>query len=103
MSEAENQANSSTEASTDRFAEAIAIILEGNGMGDRASLKPQGITECAKDASDNRLVSAELGVRRFFLTLSPALKGRLVGEDRIEDDEVRIHFAVNPIGEPLKK
>lgn len=103
MSESENQANSTPEANTSPFAEAIAIIFEGNGLGDRATLKPQNITECAKDAGENRLLTAELGVRRFFLTLSPALKGRLVGEDRIEDDEVRIHFAVNPIGEPLKK
>ena len=36
------------------------------------------------------------------MTLSPALKGRLVGEDRIEDDEVRIHFNTNAIGDPLK-
>lgn len=103
MSEADNQAELNKAEDTSRFAEAIAIILEGNGFGDRATLQPQNILECAKDGGENRLLSAEIGIRRFFLTLSPALKGRLVGEDRIEDDEVRIHFAVNPIGEALKK
>jgi hypothetical protein len=49
------------------------------------------------------LLRGDVGTRRFFVTLSPALKGRLVGEDQIEDDAVRQHFGVNIIGETLKK
>jgi hypothetical protein len=86
-----------------RFAEAVAKILEANGLGDRASVMPTTVIECAKDALENRLLAADVGTRRFFVTLSPALKGRLVGEDRVEDDEVRQHFEVNIIGESLKK
>lgn len=86
-----------------RFAESIAKILEANGLGDRVSLTPTMVIECAKDAGDNRLLLAEVGTRRFFVTLSPALKGRLVGEDNIEDDAVRQHFEVNVIGGTLKK
>jgi hypothetical protein len=86
-----------------RFAESVAKILEANGLGDRSSLMPTTVVECAKDANGNRLLQAEVGTRRFYVTLSPALKGRLVGEDRVEDEEVRQHFDVNIIGETLKK
>ena len=86
-----------------RFAESVAKILEANGLGDRISLTPTTVIECAKDATENRLLLAEVGTRRFFITLSPALKGRLVGEDNIEDDAVRQHFEVNVIGGTLKK
>lgn len=85
------------------FAEAVAKILEANGLGDRPSMMPTTVVECAKDGGDNRLLLAEVGTRRFFVTLSPALKGRLVGEDGIEDDAVRQHFEVNIIGGTLKK
>ena len=91
-----------TSASIDQFSEPIAIILESNGIGDKATTAPSQIVECAIDASGNRLIRADFGTRRFFMTLSPALKGRLVGEDRIEDDEVRIHFQTNVIGDLLK-
>lgn len=86
-----------------RFAEYVAHILEANGLGERISLLPTTVVECAVDASGNRLLLAEVGTRRFFVTLSPALKGRLVGEDNIEDDAVRQHFEVNVIGGSLKK
>ncbi len=86
----------------DQFSEPVAIILESNGIGDKAKNAPSQIVECAKDPIGNRLIRADVGTRRFFMTLSPALKGRLVGEDRIEDDEVRIHFNTNAIGDPLK-
>ncbi|MFN7930969.1 MAG: hypothetical protein U0Y68_24190 [Blastocatellia bacterium] len=86
-----------------QFAEAVAKILEANGLGDRFSMMPTMVTECAKDAGENRLLLAEVGTRRFFVTLSPAMKGRLVGEDNIEDDAVRQHFEVNIIGGTLKK
>lgn len=82
-------------------ADAVAAILEANGLGDRAILASAQISECASDAGGNRLLLAEVGNRRYFVTLSPALKGRLVGEDRIEDEEVRLHFSVNIIGSPL--
>lgn len=82
------------------YADAVATILEANGLGDRAALLNAALAECACDAGGNRLVRAEVGKRRYFVTLSPALKGRLVGEDRIEDEEVRLHFGVNLIGEP---
>jgi hypothetical protein len=81
-------------------AEAIATILEANGLGDRATLLNANVKQCTADAAGNRLMTAEIGNRRYFVTLSPALKGRLVGEDRIEDEEVRLHFGVNIIGEP---
>ena len=81
--------------------EAIAAILEANGIGARASLKVGKIEERASDAGGNRLLRAEVGNRRYFIVLSPALWGRLVGrEDGIEDDEVRAHFNVNYVGEP---
>ena len=85
------------------FAESVAKILEANGLGDRASLMPSVVIECALDANGNRLLRGDVGARRFFVTLSPALKGRLVGEDQVEDDAVRQHFGVNIIGEALKK
>ena len=91
-----------SEFSVDELIEPIAIILDSNGIGDKATNAPNQIVECAKDATGNRLIRADVGIRRFFMTLSPALKGRLVGEDRIEDDEVRIHFNTNAIGDPLK-
>jgi hypothetical protein len=91
-----------TPTSIDQFSEPVAIILESNGIGDKAKNAPSQIVECAIDATGNRLIRADVGTRRFFITLSPALKGRLVGEDRIEDDEVRIHFNTNAIGDPLK-
>lgn len=97
------QSQEPTEADSNPFALPVALILEANGLGDRASLLPTDVTECAVDASNNRLLRAEVGTRRFFVTLSPALKGRLVGEDRIEDDEVRQHFEVNVVGDSLKK
>lgn len=103
MSDQTNPADQNDPQDALRFAESVARILEANGLGDRPSLMPTSIVECAKDALENRLLVAEIGARRFFVTLSPALKGRLVGEDRIEDDEVRQHFEVNIIGETLKK
>jgi hypothetical protein len=80
----------------------ISLILESNDIGDKATMAPSLVKVCAKDSEGNFLVSAEVGFRRFFMTFSPALKGRLVGEDRIEDEEVRIHFNTNIIGDPLK-
>lgn len=85
------------------FAESVAKILEANGLGDRASLVPSAVKECAKDYNGNRLLRGDVGARRFFVTLSPAFKGRLVGEDQVEDDAVRQHFGVNIIGETMKK
>ena len=85
------------------FAESVAKILEANGLGDRISLTPSVVIECAVDTNGNRLLRGDVGTRRFFVTLSPALKGRLVGEDQVEDDAVRQHFGVNIIGEALKK
>jgi len=86
-----------------QYAEAVATILEGNGLGDRNDLIAEQIEERARDAGGNLLLRAEVGNRRYFVTLSPALRGRLVGEDRIEDEEVRIHFEVNIVGDPLPK
>ncbi len=85
------------------FAESVAKILEANGLGDRVSLMPTVVIECAKDDNGNRLLRGDIGTRRFFVTLSPAFKGRLVGEDQVEDDAVRQHFGVNIIGETMKK
>jgi hypothetical protein len=85
------------------YGDAVAAILEANGLGERATLANAQVTECTTDAGGNRLLMAEVGKCRYFLTLSPALKGRFVGEDRIEDEEVRLHFGVNIIGEPLAK
>ena len=85
----------------DPRATAITAILEANGVGDRASLKIKSIEERASDPGGNRLLLAEVGNHRYFVVLSPALRGRLVGtEDGIEDEEVRAHFNVNLIGEP---
>lgn len=81
--------------------DAVASILEANGLGNRSALASADLTECACDDGGNRLLLAEVGNRRYFVTLSPALKGRLVGEDRIEDEEVRLHFGVNVIGNVL--
>ena len=103
MSEPLSSTNQDEQQDTLRFAEPVAKILEANGLGDRVSLMPTAVIECAKDASENRLLLAEVGTRRFFITLSPALKGRLVGEDNIEDEAVRQHFEVNIIGGTLKK
>lgn len=103
MSEPTNPTEQHDSDDTLRFAESVAKILEANGLGDRISLMPTTVVECAKDAGDNRLLLAEVGTRRFYVTLSPALKGRLVGEDGIEDDAVRQHFEVNIIGGTLKK
>lgn len=103
MSVETNSAHQNEQQEASPFAEAVAKILEANGLGDRQSLTPSTVTECAKDAGENRLLLAEVGTRRFFVTLSPALKGRLVGEDNIEDDAVRQHFEVNIIGGTLKK
>ncbi len=102
MSESTLGTSNAGEFSVDQLIEPIAIILDSNGIGDKATNAPSQIVECATDASGNRLIRADVGTRRFFMTLSPALKGRLVGEDRIEDDEVRIHFNTNAIGDPLK-
>ncbi len=86
----------------DCFLAPISQILESNDIGDKATMAPSQVKVCAKDSTGNFLVSAEVGFRRFFMTFSPALKGRLVGEDRIEDEEVRIHFQTNIIGDPLQ-
>lgn len=103
MSDEIAQSSPDSQQVNSQFAEPISIILEANGLGDRMKLSPNNIIECAKDTGNNRLLMAEVGTRRFFVTLSPALKGRLVGEDRIEDEEVRQHFEVNLIGMSLKK
>ena len=103
MSEELSQTEHNTKQEPSPFADPVATILEANGLGERAAMTPSQVVECAKDAGDNRLLMAEVGTRRFFLTLSPALKGRLVGEDRIDDEEVRLHFEVNIIGSLLKK
>ncbi len=86
-----------------RFAESVANILEANGLGDRLAMMPTTVIECAKDDNGNWLLRSDVGTRRFFVTLSPAFKGRLVGEDQVEDDAVRQHFGVNIIGETMKK
>ncbi len=102
MPESTPETSKVEESDIAQFSEPIAVILESNGIGDKATIAPSQIVECAVDASGNRLLRADVGTRRFFVTLSPALKGRLVGEDRIEDDEVRIHFNTNIVGDPLK-
>ena len=103
MSEQISSANPEEQLDALRFADSVAKILEANSLGDRISMTPTMVVECAKDATDNRLLLAEVGTRRFYVTLSPALKGRLVGEDGIEDEAVRQHFEVNIIGGTLKK
>ena len=85
----------------DPRAHAISAILEANGVGSRSNLHVKNIEERASDPGGNRLLLAEVGNHRYFVVLSPALRGRLVGtEDGIEDDEVRAHFKVNLVGEP---
>jgi hypothetical protein len=85
----------------DPCAEAVIAILEANGVGERANLQVKHIEERASDAGGNRLLLAEVGNRHYFIVLSPALKGRLVGtDDGIQDEEVRAHFNVNLIGKP---
>ncbi len=87
--------------SADPCANAIAAILEANGIGERASLKIKKIEERASDSEGNRLLMAEVGNHCYFVVLSPALKGRLVGGDEgIYDENVRDHFGVNLMGEP---
>jgi hypothetical protein len=103
MSELTNPTSQQDSHDEHQFAESVAKILEANGLGDRGSLMPTTVVECALDNNGNRLLRGDVGSRRFFVTLSPALKGRLVGEDQIEDDAVRQHFGVNIIGETLKK
>lgn len=103
MSDMTNPSIQSSPNDEHQFAESVAKILEANGLGDRASLMPTTVIECAVDEQGNRLLRGDVGVRRFFVTLSPALKGRLVGEDQVEDDAVRQHFGVNIIGETMKK
>lgn len=103
MSDLTNPSSSTDSTDEHQFAESVAKILEANGLGDRASLMPTQIIECAVDDNGNRLLRGDVGARRFFVTLSPALKGRLVGEDQVEDEAVRQHFGVNIIGEALKK
>jgi len=85
---------------TDPRVSAIAAILEANGLGDRASLDIRKIEERATDSAGNRLLMTEAGKRRYFILLSPTLRGRLVGQDSIDDEEVRAYFKVNSIGEP---
>jgi hypothetical protein len=103
MSELTNPSSQITPDEENQFAESVAKILEANGLGDRASLMPATVIECAVDEHGNRLLRGDVGIRRFFVTLSPAMKGRLVGEDQVEDDAVRQHFGVNIIGGALKK
>ncbi|MBL8207373.1 MAG: hypothetical protein JNM09_24280 [Blastocatellia bacterium] len=103
MSELTNPSGPNDSNDEPQFAESVAKILEANGLGDRISLTPTTVIECAIDNNGNRLLRGDVGSRRFFVTLSPALKGRLVGEDQVEDDAVRQHFGVNIIGEILKK
>lgn len=90
------------ETDVDQFFGPITSILESNGIGEKGSFTLTQVALCAKDASGNMLLRADVGVRRFFMTMTPAMKGRLVGEDKIEDDEVRMHFNTNIIGNPLK-
>jgi hypothetical protein len=88
--------------SVDPSANAIASILEANGIGERASLNIKNIEERASDSEGNRLLMAEVGNHCYFVVLSPALKGRLVGDDGgIYDENVRDHFGVNLMGEPF--
>ncbi len=88
--------------SVDPSANAIASILEANGIGERTSLKIKNIEERASDSEGNRLLMAEVGNYCYFVVLSPALKGRLVGDDGgIYDENVRDHFRVNLMGEPF--
>lgn len=103
MSDQTNPSSQNDSQDEHLFAESVAKILEANGLGDRASLMPTVVIECAKDYNGNRLLRGDVGTRRFFVTLSPAFKGRLVGEDQVEDDAVRQHFGVNIIGETMKK
>ncbi len=103
MSDQTNPSSQNDAHDEHQFAESVAKILEANGLGDRASLMPTVVIECAVDYNGNRLLRGDVGTRRFFVTLSPAFKGRLVGEDQVEDDAVRQHFGVNIIGETMKK
>ena len=103
MSDQTNPSNQNNSHDEDQFAESVAKILEANGLGDRAAMTPTVVIECAKDYNGNRLLRGDVGTRRFFVTISPAFKGRLVGEDQVEDDAVRQHFGVNIIGETMKK
>ncbi len=103
MSEQTNPSSPNDSNDEHQFTESVAKILEANGLGDRAAMTPSTVIECAKDENGNRLLRGDVGTRRFFVTLSPALKGRLVGEDQVEDDAVRQHFGVNIIGDTIKK
>ena len=103
MSDQTNPSSQNDAHDEDQFAESVAKILEANGLGDRMAMMPTTVIECAKDYNGNRLLRGDVGTRRFFVTISPAFKGRLVGEDQVEDDAVRQHFGVNIIGETMKK
>ncbi len=103
MSDQTNPISQNDSHDEEQFAGSVAQILEANGLGDRVAMTPTTVIECAKDNNGNRLLRGDIGTRRFFVTISPAFKGRLVGEDQVEDDAVRQHFGVNIIGETMKK